>query len=60
MTFEQAFEYYGRDMTAMAYKLNVTTATLYNWQRSGIPQHRQYGIQALTKNKLKADKEDGR
>jgi hypothetical protein len=44
----------------MAYKLNVTTATLYNWQRSGIPQHRQYGIQALTKNKLKADKERGR
>lgn len=56
MKTKDLIEYYGNKVKAAA-ELGINPVTITNWEKStkGIPRLRQLAIQALTKNKLKAD-----
>lgn len=56
MTPKQVLVYFGGNKNKVARELGVTTATVYNWLKSGvIAPHRQALIERDTNGKLKAD-----
>jgi uncharacterized protein YjcR len=56
MTFNEAYEHYGKSYTKLAASLGVTENTIRNWKRDDkIPHMAQLAIQTLTDGKLKAD-----
>lgn len=55
MDMKQAKEYFGSE-AAIAVALKKSQRSIENWKKKGIPWVVQLAIQALTNNKLKADK----
>lgn len=56
MTPKQVLVYFNGNKNKVARELGVTTATVYNWLKSGvIAPHRQALIERDTNGKLKAD-----
>lgn len=56
MTHEELINHFGSEIKA-AVEIGVSQMTINNWKRNGVPRLMQLAIQALTKNKLKADSE---
>lgn len=54
MKYQDLIDYYGSEIKA-AVGIGVSQATINNWKRKDIPQFKQIAIQAITKNKLKAE-----
>lgn len=56
MNLEQVLKHFGVKPYELADKLGVSRGAISQWKSSGIPEGRQWQIEALTKGELKADK----
>lgn len=56
MTLEQVLEHFGIRSGDLAKKLGVTAGAVSQWKATGVPQGRQWQIEAMTGGKLKADR----
>lgn len=56
MTLEQVLDHFEIKPGALAKKLGVTSGAVSQWKAAGIPQGRQWQIEAMTGGKLKADR----
>ena len=54
MKLDQVLEHFKTNPAGLAKKLDVSPGAISQWKTSGIPDGRQWQIQALTKGKLKA------
>lgn len=54
MKLDQVLEHFNVKPNELAKILNVTRPAISQWRHSGIPEGRQWQIQALTSGKLKA------
>tara|TARA_Y100001956_G_C4041049_1_gene150633 strand:- start:428 stop:619 length:192 start_codon:yes stop_codon:yes gene_type:complete len=56
VTLEQVLDHFEIKPGALAEKLGVTAGAVSQWRAAGIPQGRQWQIEAMTGGKLKADR----
>lgn len=53
MKFSEVLKHYG-SVVNIAYALQVSVPTVYDWQKNGLPYPRQCQVEIETKGKLKA------
>jgi hypothetical protein len=61
MNYNQVIKFFGGkdgNITKAAAAIGVTTPTIFNWRKRGIPYRSQLIVQEASKGKLKADKID--
>lgn len=55
MNLEQVLKHFDAKPHELAKKMGVSRGAISQWKSAGIPEGRQWQIEALTKGKLKAD-----
>lgn len=56
MTYDDILRVYKTQQKA-AQALGISQPTISGWRRNGVPELRQFQIQAITKGRLKVDRE---